>query len=47
MKKLMILTAALALFSSYAQNQKENKALKQNTTSKNETKMNKKILIIV
>lgn len=47
MKKLMILTAALAFFSSYAQNQKENKAVKQNTTSKNETKMNKKILIIV
>ena len=47
MKKLMILTAALAFFSSYAQNQKENKAVKQTTTSKNETKMNKKILIIV
>ncbi|TCN60013.1 type 1 glutamine amidotransferase domain-containing protein [Flavobacterium circumlabens] len=47
MKKLMMVTAALAFFSSYAQNQKENTAVKQKTTLKNETKMNKKILIIV
>ena len=47
MKKLMILTAALALFSSNAQSKKENNLIKENTTLKNETKMNKKILIIV
>ncbi|SMP28380.1 type 1 glutamine amidotransferase domain-containing protein [Flavobacterium hercynium] len=47
MKKLMILTAMLAFFSSYAQNQKESKIVQQITTPKNETKMNKKILIIV
>lgn len=41
----MILTAAIAFFSSYAQNQKENTS--QKTTLKNETKMNKRILIIV
>ncbi|MFH6948889.1 type 1 glutamine amidotransferase domain-containing protein [Flavobacterium sp. FlaQc-51] len=45
MKRLMILTAAIAFFSSYAQNQKENTS--QKTTLKNETKMNKRILIIV
>lgn len=47
MKKLMIATLALAFFSSYAQNKKEDVAAKQKTTLKNETKMNKKILIIV
>ena len=47
MKKLMILTAAIAFFSSYAQNQKENTIVKQKTNPKNETKMNKRILIIV
>ena len=47
MKKMMILTAALALFSSNAQNKKENNLIKENSTLKNETKMNKKILIIV
>jgi putative intracellular protease/amidase len=45
MKRLMILTLALAFFSSNAQNKKENTV--QKTTLKNETKMNKKILIIV
>ncbi|WP_206196594.1 type 1 glutamine amidotransferase domain-containing protein [[Flexibacter] sp. ATCC 35103] len=45
MKKLMIATMALAFFSSYAQNQKENTS--QKTTLKKETKMNKRILIIV
>jgi putative intracellular protease/amidase len=47
MKKLMIATLALAFFSSYAQNKKEDVAAKQKTTLKNEIKMNKKILIIV
>ncbi|KQB42660.1 type 1 glutamine amidotransferase domain-containing protein [Flavobacterium aquidurense] len=46
MKKLMIVTMALAFFSSYAQNQKESTSQKQ-TTLKKETKMNKRILIIV
>ncbi|MEP6803860.1 MAG: type 1 glutamine amidotransferase domain-containing protein [Flavobacterium sp.] len=47
MKKLMIVTMALAFFSSYAQNKKENTVIKQKSILKNETKMNKKILIIV
>lgn len=47
MKKLMMLTAAIAIFSSYAQNKKEDTTLKQKTTLKTETKMEKKILIIV
>lgn len=47
MKRLMILTAAIAFFSSYAQNKKENTPVKQMATLKSETKMNRKILIIV
>lgn len=47
MKRLMILTAAIAFFSSYAQNKKEDTSVKQNPNLKNERKMNKKILIIV
>lgn len=47
MKKLMIVTMALAFLSSYAQNKKENTVVKEKSTLKNETKMNKKILIIV
>jgi putative intracellular protease/amidase len=47
MKRIMIATMALAFFSSYAQNQKESTLAKQKTTLKSETKMNKKILIIV
>jgi len=47
MKKLMITTSALILFSSYAQSQKENTSQTQKSTLKNETKMDKKILIIV
>ncbi|TDO73174.1 putative intracellular protease/amidase [Flavobacterium chryseum] len=47
MKKIMILSVALAFFSSYGQTKKEDTAIKQKTTLKNETKMNKKILIIV
>ncbi|MEO8532916.1 MAG: type 1 glutamine amidotransferase domain-containing protein [Flavobacterium sp.] len=47
MKKLMITTMALAFFCSYAQNKKENTIVKEKPTLKNETKMNKKILIIV
>jgi putative intracellular protease/amidase len=47
MKKLMIATLALAFFSSYGQNKKENTVVKEKTTLKNETKMNKRILIIV
>lgn len=47
MKRIMILTLALAFFSSNAQNKKESTTVKENTTSKNETKMKKRILIIV
>jgi len=47
MKKLIILTAAIAFISSYGQTKKEDTSVKQKTTLKNETKMNKKILIIV
>lgn len=47
MKNILILTVAFAFFSSYAQTKKENTAIQQKTTLKNETKMNKKILIIV
>lgn len=43
----MILTTAITLFSSYAQDKKENTAEKQKETLKKETKMDKKILIIV
>lgn len=48
MKKIMMITLALAFFSSNAQNKKENTAVKQKATiSKSETKMKKRILIIV
>ena len=47
MKKIMILSLALAFLSSYGQTKKEDTSIKQKTTLKNETKMNKKILIIV
>jgi putative intracellular protease/amidase len=48
MKTIMILILALAFFSSSAQDKKQTTSVKQKTTSiKNETKMNKKILIIV
>lgn len=47
MKRIMILTLALAFFSSNAQNKKESTTVKENTTLKNETKMKKRILIIV
>lgn len=47
MKKLIMLTVAIAFFSSNAQSKKENALVKQKTTLKNETKMNKKILIIL
>jgi len=48
MKRIMILTFALAFFTSNAQNKKENITVKQKTTtSKSETKMKKRILIIV
>jgi putative intracellular protease/amidase len=47
MKKLIILTAAIAFISSYGQTKKEDTSIKQKTILKNETKMNKKILIIV
>ncbi|MFH7015579.1 type 1 glutamine amidotransferase domain-containing protein [Flavobacterium sp. FlaQc-47] len=47
MKKLMIVTMALAFFSSFGQNKKENTVVKEKSTLKNETKMNKRILIIV
>jgi len=47
MKKIMILSVALAFLSSYGQTKKEVTSIKQKTTLKNETKMNKKILIIV
>lgn len=47
MKKIMILSVAFAFLSSYGQTKKEDTSIKQKTTLKNETKMNKKILIIV
>ena len=48
MKKVMIITLALAFFSAAAQSGKQNISVKQKTvTSKNETKMKKRILIIV
>jgi len=47
MKKLILLTLAIAFFSSNAQNKKENTSSKQKTTLKNETNVKKKILIIV
>lgn len=47
MKKIMILSVALAFLSSYGQTKKVDTPIKQKTTLKNETKMNKKILIIV
>lgn len=43
----MILSMALAFLSSYGQTKKEDTSIKQKTTLKKETKMNKKILIIV
>jgi len=43
----MILTLAVAFFSSNAQSKKETTSITQKTTLKNETKMNRKILIIV
>ena len=47
MKKLILLTLAIAFFSSNAQNKKENTSSKQKTTLKNETNVKKRILIIV
>jgi putative intracellular protease/amidase len=47
MKRLMILTLAIAFFSSNAQSKKENTSVKQQTNLKNESTMKKKILIIV
>ena len=47
MKRLILLTLAIAFFSSNAQNKKENTSSKQKTTFKNETNVEKKILIIV
>nr|WP_294781606.1 type 1 glutamine amidotransferase domain-containing protein [uncultured Flavobacterium sp.] len=47
MKKIMILSMAVAFLSSYSQTKKEDTTIKQKTTLKNENKMNKKILIIV
>jgi len=47
MKKIMILSMALAFMASYGQAKKEDTTIKQKTTLKKETKMNKKILIIV
>lgn len=47
MKKCMILTAAIAFFSSYGQTHKEETPIIHKTILKNETSMNKKILIIV
>ncbi|MEZ0129661.1 hypothetical protein AB9T88_07820 [Flavobacterium sp. LBUM151] len=45
MKKIMLLTLAIAFFTSNAQNKKENTL--QKTTLKNESIMKKRILIIV
>lgn len=47
MKKLMLLTLAIAFFSSNAQSKKENTSVKQTATLKKESKMKKRILIIV
>jgi putative intracellular protease/amidase len=47
MKKLILLTLAIAFFSSNAQNKKENTSSKQKITLKNETNVKKRILIIV
>ena len=47
MKKLMLLTLAIAFFSSNAQSKKENTSVKQTATPKKESKMKKRILIIV
>ncbi|MCP2029743.1 putative intracellular protease/amidase [Flavobacterium sp. HSC-32F16] len=47
MKKIMILSLAIAFLSSYGQSKKEDTSIKQKTTLKSERKMNKKILIIV
>ncbi|WP_199866304.1 type 1 glutamine amidotransferase domain-containing protein [Flavobacterium sp. Root186] len=47
MKKIMMLTMALSFFAATAQTKKENKVSEEKTTHKNETKMKKRILIIV
>lgn len=47
MKKLMIVTLAIAFFSSNAQSTKETRSVTQTRNLKNESTMNKKILIIV
>ena len=47
MKKLMLLTLAIAFFSSNAQSKKENTSVKQTATLKKESAMKKRILIIV
>lgn len=47
MKKIMILTMALSFFAVSAQTKKENKVSEEKTNHKNETKMKKRILIIV
>lgn len=47
MKKFMLLTLAIAFFSSNAQSKKENTSVKQTATLKKESTMKKRILIIV
>ena len=47
MKKFMLLTLAIAFFSSNAQSKKENKSVKQTAKLKKESTMKKRILIIV
>jgi putative intracellular protease/amidase len=47
MKRTIILILGITFFSSNAQNKKNDNAIKQKVTIKNEIKMNKKILIIV
>ena len=47
MKKLMLLTLAIAFFSSNAQSKKESTSVKQTATPKKESTMKKRILIIV
>ncbi|WP_205720318.1 MULTISPECIES: type 1 glutamine amidotransferase domain-containing protein [unclassified Flavobacterium] len=47
MKKIMILTMALSFFAASAQTKKENKVSEEKTNHKKETKMKKRILIIV
>lgn len=47
MKKIMLLTLAIAFFSSNAQSKKENTSVKQTATLKKESTMKKRILIIV